>query len=100
MRSLKKHPDEIPEGYEWVVVEDPDTIFRGFMRKRKTPEEILADLKLASHHANKINVHLDNLLSECEVAASARGTIGPGGIISDYELVSVNLISPGPEKSV
>lgn len=28
-----KAPDNIPEGYEWVIVEDPRTIFRGFMRK-------------------------------------------------------------------
>jgi hypothetical protein len=28
-----KQPGVIPEGYEWIVVEDPNTIFRGFLRK-------------------------------------------------------------------
>ena len=28
-----KAPKYIPPGYEWIIVEDPRTIFRGYMRK-------------------------------------------------------------------
>lgn len=30
-----KAPKYIPHGYEWIIVEDPKTIFRGYMRKIK-----------------------------------------------------------------
>jgi hypothetical protein len=28
-----KAPKHIPAGYEWIIVEDAKTIFRGYMRK-------------------------------------------------------------------